>query len=117
MARIAEEYARKDKFLRRWSAVIILLVFFFLSWIGQFTNQLEEVKQKSQQHGQEFHMSEFWPQFWSSTFENWQSEWLQLATQAILISALAEYFFRKGSEDQYKTHLMIEELQNELKNK
>ncbi len=37
-------------------------------------SQLETVKQQSEQHGQQFHMSEFWPEFWSATFENWQSE-------------------------------------------
>ena len=76
---------------------------------------MQVVKQEDKQHGQEFKMSEYWPQFWSSTFENWQSEWLQLATQALLIGAFAEYLFRRGSEDQYKTHLMIEELKQEIK--
>jgi len=110
-----EEYERKDTFLRRWAAVIILFIFFFLSWGGQFVSQLEQVKQQSEQHGQQFQMSEFWPEFWSATFENWQSEWLQLAMQAILIAALADYIFRKGNQDHYQTQLMIEELREELK--
>lgn len=117
MTSLKKEYDLKDTFLRRWAAVIILFAFFFLSWGGQYVSQLEQVKQESQQHGQEFQMSEFWPQFWSATFENWQSEWLQLATQAILIAALADYLFRKGNQDHYKTQLMIEELRDELKKK
>lgn len=117
MASLKDEYKRKDTFWRRWVAVIILFIFFFLSWGGQFAAQLEQVKQESEQHGQEFQMSEFWPEFWQSTFENWQSEWLQLATQAILIAALADYVFRKGNQDHYKTQLMIEELKDELKKK
>lgn len=114
MTKLGEEYTRKNTFWRRWAAVFILFAFFFLSWTGQFVNQLQETKQESAQHGQEFQMEEFWPKFWSSTFENWQSEWLQLATQALLIAALADYLFRKGNKDHYKTQLMIAELKEEI---
>jgi len=115
MANLQQEYRSKDTFWRRWTAVFILFVFFFLSWGGQYVSQMQQVKQQSEEHGQQFQMSEFWPEFWSSTFENWQSEWLQLATQAILIAALADYLFRKGNQDHYKTQLMIEELRRDLK--
>ncbi|MBX4201613.1 hypothetical protein KW803_01815 [Candidatus Saccharibacteria bacterium] len=111
---VTREYRRKDTFWRRWLAVFILFVFFFASWGGQFASQLEVEKQIAEQHNQQFQMSEFWPEFWQSTFENWQSEWLQLATQALLIAAFADFLFRKGQEDNYKTHLMIEQLRNEL---
>lgn len=117
MATLKQEYKRQDTFWKRWAAVFILFAFFFLSWGGQFVAQMEQVKQQSEEHGQVFTMSEFWPEFWSATFENWQSEWLQLATQAILIAALADYLFRKGNQDHYKTQLMIEELREELKKK
>ncbi len=117
MASLKEDYNRKNTFWRKWAAVFILFAFFFLSWGGQFASQLQEVKQQSEQHGQQFQMSEFWPEFWSATFENWQSEWLQLATQALLIAAFADYLFRKGNEDHYKTQLMIEELRKEMKKK
>ncbi len=62
-------------------------------------------------------MSEFWPEFWSATFENWQSEWLQLAMQALLIAGFAEYVFRKGDEEHFRTQLMINELRHEIKAK
>lgn len=114
MVTLKTEYARKDTFFRKWTAVIILFAFFFLSWGGQLATQMQVVRQESEQHGQQFQMSEFWPQFWASTFENWQSEWLQLATQAILIAALADYVFRTGNRDHYKTQLMIEELRKEI---
>lgn len=117
MADLKTEYRNQDTFLKRWAAVFILLLFFLLSWGGQFVTQLETVKQQSEQHGQQFQMEEFWPQFWSATFENWQSEWLQLVTQAILIAALADYLFRKGNQDHYKTQLMIEDLRKELAKK
>lgn len=117
MPQLKNDYRRKNTFVRRWAAVFILIILFFASWGGQFVSQLAEIKQQSEQHGQPFQMSEFWPQFWSATFENWQSEWLQLVTQALLISAFADYLFRKGNEDHYKTQLMIEELREEIRKK
>jgi hypothetical protein len=117
MTDLKREYKRQDTFIRRWAALFILIAFFVLSWGGQFFAQMEVVKQESAQHGQEFSMNEFMPQFWSSTFENWQSEWLQLATQAVLIAALADYIFRKGNQDHYKTQLMIAELKEEINKK
>lgn len=115
MRDLNKEYKRKDTFVRRWAALFILVAFFVLSWGGQFVFQMQTAKQESEQHGQSFTMDEFFPQFWSSTFENWQSEWLQLAVQALLIAALADYVFRTGNRDHYKTQLMIEELSKEIK--
>lgn len=117
MARLKEEYQRQDTFLRRWGALFILLAFFIFSWGGQFVTQMQVFKQEAETHGQEFSMSEYWPDFWASTFENWQSEWLQLATQALLISGLASYIFRTEQEEQYKTQIMIEELREEIRKK
>ena len=109
------DYRKKDNFWRNWGAVFILLAFFLVSWAGQFGNQLIVTQQEASQHNQEWKMEEFWPQFWASTFENWQSEWLQLATQALLISGFAAVLFRKQDEEHYKTHLLIEKLRKEIK--
>lgn len=118
MADVHREYRQADNFLRRWGAVFILLLFFIGSWGGQYATQLQVEKQQSEQHGQEFSMVEFWPQFWSSTLENWQSEWLQLLTQALLLGGFANYIFRKQDEDHYKTHLMLEDIKKMIdKNK
>jgi len=111
------EYKKKDTFWRNWGAVFILAAFFIASWAGQFATQLVVVQQESEEHGQAFSMEEYWPQFWASTFENWQSEWLQLATQALLISGFAAVIFRKQDEEHYKTHLMIEQLRKDIKAK
>jgi hypothetical protein len=112
-----QEYARKNTFLRNWGAVFILAVFFLGSWFGQFASQLQVQMNESAQHGQAFSMEEFWPQFWASTFENWQSEWLQLTTQALLISGFAAVLFRKQDEEHFKTQIMIEELRKEISKK
>lgn len=112
-----QEYKKKNTFLRNWGAVLILVAFFFASWTGQFVNQMIVQQNEAQEHSQTFSMDEFWPQFWASTFENWQSEWLQLATQALLISGFAAVIFRKQDEEHYKTQLLIEQLRKEIKKK
>ena len=112
-----DERKKNDTFFKRWGAVFILTAFFLVSWGGQLVAQIETEKNQSEQHGQQFRMEEFWPQFWSSTFENWQSEWLQLTTQALLISGFASYIFRKQDEEHYRTQQMIDELRQELTGK
>jgi hypothetical protein len=47
------------------------------------------------EHGQSFSWSEFFPQFFASTFENWQSEFLQLLWQA---GGLAFLYFWGSSQ-------------------
>ena len=39
-------------------------------------------RNQAEQHGQSFEWAQFFPQFFASTFENWQSEFLQLVWQA-----------------------------------
>lgn len=114
---MSEEYRKKSTFWRNWGAVFILCAFFLASWAGQFVNQLTVQQQDSMEHGQQFKMEDFWPKFWATTLENWQSEWLQLATQALLISGFAAVFFRKQDEEHYHTQRMIDELRQELKQK
>ncbi len=114
---MTNEYKKKANFWTNWGAVIILTIFFLGSWAGQFVTQLRVQQNEALQHGQEFTMEEYWPQFWASTFENWQSEWLQLGTQALLISGFAAYIFRKQDEEHFKTQRMIDELRQEIKKK
>lgn len=105
---------RKDTHLRRWGAVYLLFSFFLISWVGQFLTQVAQVRNEAKAHGSSFTWSEFWPEFWSATFENWQSEWLQLAVQALVVVGYAELMFRKSIEDQKITRGMVEDVHRAL---
>jgi hypothetical protein len=85
--------------LRRWGAVYLLLLLFIGSWLGQFFTQLAEFTATQQQHGQPFQWREYLHEFFASTFENWQSEWLQLIFQAILLLGAKHWLFRVDAED------------------
>jgi hypothetical protein len=77
-------------FSKAYSFGLITGLLFLLSWSGQFVFQVAEVSNEAAQHGTAFESSEFWSQFFSATFENWQSEFLQLVGQA---AGLAFFFF------------------------
>jgi len=85
----------RPKFFTAYSFAIVTLGLFLLSWVGQLVFQLIEVRNDSAAHGQPFQMVEFWPQFLSSTLENWQSEFLQLVWQA---AGLAMFYFWGSSQ-------------------
>lgn len=90
--------------LRRWGAAYLLLALFLGSWVGQFLAGRWEVEQQAAQHGMEFAWSEFWPVFLSATFENWQSEWLQLLVQAVVLLGMKHLIFAADAEDMEVVH-------------
>jgi hypothetical protein len=85
----------RPRFTRAYSFAIVTGVFFLLSWFGQFIFQMMEVRNEAQEHGQQFTWSDFFPQFLQSTFENWQSEFLQLIWQA---AGLALFYYWGSSQ-------------------
>lgn len=83
------------KFLKDYSLSITLLVLFFISWLAQGVFQYQVVQQQAQEHGQEATMEDFSSEFLAATFENWQSEFLQLFTMVVLTA----YLIHKGSHE------------------
>lgn len=72
---------------------IVLGALFLTSWLGQLITQAIEFGNEAASHGQEFGWSEFLPAFGQATFENWQSEFLQLFSFVVL----ATYFIHRDS--------------------
>jgi heme A synthase len=100
--------------LRRWGAVYVLLVLFLGSWVGHFFAELAEFTADQEQHGQEFAWSDYLPVFTASTLENWQSEWLQLVFQAILLLGAKHLIFKVDAEDQERLEQKIDEIRGRL---
>jgi hypothetical protein len=100
--------------IRRWGAVYLLLLLFVGSWLGQFFTELAEFRSDLAMHGQEFAWSEFFTTFFSSTFENWQSEWLQLVFQAILLLGAKHWIFKVDAEDMERLEAKIDRIQDAL---
>lgn len=100
--------------LRRWGAVYVLLILFAGSWLAQFITQAMAFTNEQQTLGQEFQWTDFWPEFMSATFENWQSEWLQLVFQAILLMGAQHWIFKVQAEDMERIEAKIDRLQDAL---
>jgi hypothetical protein len=103
-----------DSHLKRWGAAYLLLALFLGAWGAQFISQMIEVGNEAAQHGEEFQMSEFWPQFFSATFENWQSEWLQLFVQAVILLGMKHVLFKADAEDTEQIQLDLTEIKLHL---
>jgi hypothetical protein len=101
--------------IRRWGAVYILLLLFVGSWAGQFVTQLAEFTSAQQQHGQPFQWGEYLHNFFASTFENWQSEWLQLIFQAILLLGAKHWLFRVDAEDLERIEAKVDDIKDLLR--
>lgn len=90
--------------LQYWGALYILALLFVGSLIGQYVYQV--------MIGNEDHAK-----FFSAVFENWQSEWIQLFVQALLIQGLGHILYRKEAEDQERMEQMLKEILSRLDDK
>ncbi len=99
---------------RRWGAIYIMLVLFLGSWIAQFFTQMIDFGNEARAHGETFQMHDYLPQFFASTFENWQSEWLQLFFQGIVLLGLKHVLFKADAEDTEQMQLDLAEIKAHL---
>lgn len=86
---------RKPKWTSAYSFALVTLGLFLLSWSLQAYFQLAAMRADAAEHGQVLAAGDFWAQFLASTFENWQSEFLQLVWQA---AGLAFFYFWGSSQ-------------------
>lgn len=87
-----------SRHLRRWGAAYILLVLFLGSWAGQLVAMLPTIGEQG------------WSEFWSATLENWQSEFLQLLVQAVMVVGLAGRLFAVSKDDVHRLERKVDAL-------
>lgn len=102
---------------QNYSLGIVLGTLFILSWIAQLYTQWQEFVIEQASQNQDAIWSDFWWYFLSATFENWQSEFLQLLT---FVVAAKIFIFRDSPQsrdgddkmqsdlDAIKRHLGVE---------
>jgi putative Ca2+/H+ antiporter (TMEM165/GDT1 family) len=86
------------KFLRNNSLSLVFFIFFIITLIGQAITGLKEHNEEMQNEGgQMFNMGQYIlsGHFLQSTFENWESEFLQMAMFLIF----SMFLFQKGSSE------------------
>ena len=103
----------KPRFTRAYSFALITGLFFLLSWAGQFVAQAAQIRNEAQQHGEKFAWADFWPDFFASTFENWQSEFLQLVWQAVGLAVLLYWGSSQSKESDERVEAKLDRLLEE----
>jgi hypothetical protein len=103
----------KPRFAKAYSFAIITGLFFVISWTGQFITQMITVSNDAQEHGQSFEWADFLPQFFASTFENWQSEFLQLLWQAAGLALLFYWGSSQSKESDERIEAKLDRLLHE----
>ena len=86
---------RMRRLWRDYNLSVVLGILFFITWFGQLVTQWFTWSSEQQEHNQPLELGEFLWEFWQSTLENWQSEFLQLFSFVVL----AAIFIHRGSAE------------------
>lgn len=103
----------KPPFSKAYGFGLVTAALFLLSWVGQFFAQLAVVRAENADHGQAFAWPDFLAQFFASTFENWQSEFLQLIWQAAGLSLLLFWGSSQSKESDERIEVKLDRLLEE----
>ena len=96
MARsIRVERAAHRSVWREFGLGIVLVVLFIVTWVAQAVAQWQTFTDEQLSHGSSPKFGDFLAEFAQSTFENWQSEFLQLFSFVVL----AALYIHKGSAE------------------
>lgn len=80
---------------REFGLGLVLMILFFVTWIGQGISQWQTYTDEQRTHGEAVEAGDFFAEFGQSTLENWQSEFLQLFAFVVL----AALYIHKGSAE------------------
>ena len=93
----------------------VLVALFLGSWIAQFHDSAQqEFRSDQQMHKEPFLWTDFSTEFLASTFENWQSEWLQLIFQAILLLGAKHWLSQVDAEDMERMERKVDAISERL---
>jgi hypothetical protein len=104
-------------FARDYGLGIVLAVLFVASWIVQSLTGWVEFAAEQQSHGEAaelFGPSGYFWSWMSATFENWQSEFLQLFTMVVLTAFLIHKGSSESKDSDDETMLQLSEIRRQL---
>jgi hypothetical protein len=102
-----------EQLVKNYSLTIILTSLFLISWMGQAYFQWHEFVQDAQDHNTPPEVNDFLPEFFAATFENWQSEFLQLGSMVVLTAM----FVHKGSPESKDSDEKVQKTLNRIEKK
>jgi hypothetical protein len=105
------------RFWRDYSLSIVLAALFIVSWLIQTATGWFEFVSEQQQHGEVatvFGPDGYLWRWGEATFENWQSEFLQLFTFVVLTSFLIHRHSHESPDTDYDTTARLERIERAL---
>ncbi len=97
-----------------YSFVIVTGLLFLVSWALQFYFQAAQHAADADAHGQGVLWSEFLASFFASTFENWQSEFLQLVWQAAGLAVFYHWGSSQSRESDDRMEVKLDQVLRRL---
>lgn len=110
VGRVSNDDIGKPPWWRRYSFILATGVLFLCSWAGQFSTQMMVILNEAEAHRQEFEWGDAWAQFFASTFENWQSEFLQLMWQAAGLAWFLHWRSSQSKETEERIEAKLDRL-------
>ena len=101
---IMVERTRDRSVWREFGLGLILTLLFLGTWLAQGITQWQVFTDEAREHGESAEIGDFVAEFGQSTFENWQSEFLQLFSFVVL----AALYIHKGSAESKDTDEKLE---------
>lgn len=101
---------RKPGPLKAYSFFWVTGAMFLLSWTGQFISQLQVEINDAIDHGMSFEWYNFIVQFAASTFENWQSEFLQLCWQSLGLAIFLHWGSSQSREGDDRLEAKVDQI-------
>ncbi|HYE60274.1 MAG TPA: DUF6766 family protein [Candidatus Kapabacteria bacterium] len=99
---------------KNYSLSIVLAALFIASWTGQAIFQWSEFSSEAVMHGEDVKVSEYINAFLSATFENWQSEFLQLFSMVVLTSFLIHKGSKESKDSEEKMQASIDRIEQKV---
>jgi hypothetical protein len=93
---------------------IVLFALFIFSWVGHAIFQWKEFVNDQNSHNQSAELNQFIPDFLRATFENWQSEFLQLFAMVVLTSVLSFKGSPESKDSEEKVESALSRIERRL---
>jgi hypothetical protein len=101
----------RRSFFHRYALSLVLGTAFLLAWIGQGITEWFVVAQEAEQHGGDPTFSDYIWSFGQSTFENWQSEFLQLLAFVFLTALIIHEGSPESKDSDERTQAALERIE------
>ncbi len=102
---------------KKFGLSITFCILFFASWLGQGIAEWQVFVDQQRAHGEPVEVSDFVGEFSQSTFENWQSEFLQLFSFVVLSSLLIHQGSAESKDSDDRMEEALARIEEKLGNK